>query len=95
VAPWRRDPPEQDDTDTLADENCSRRDCLFWAAGFGLAQVVDDVLALDALHRRRSGLPFHGGRTPEDRVSLSLADLLEDDLLGQLGSDAASGVVSR
>ncbi len=59
------------------------------AARLGFAQVVDDVLALDALDRRVQDFFFAVRVFLEDRVALGLADLLEDDLLGQLRGDAA------
>ncbi len=59
------------------------------AAGFGLAQVVDHVLALDTLDGRVQDFLFAVGVLVEDRVALGLADLLKDDLLGELGGDAA------
>ena len=73
-------------------ENCSRRDCSrLGAAGLGLAQVVDDVLALDALDGGVEDFLFAVRVLLEDRVALGFADLLEDDLLGQLRGDAAQG----
>ncbi len=59
------------------------------AAGFGLAQVVDHVLAFDALHGGVQHFLLAMGVLLEDRVALGFTHLLEDDLLGQLRGDAA------
>ncbi len=59
------------------------------AAGFGLAQVEDHVLALDALHRGIQHFFLAVRILLEDRVALGFADLLEDHLLGQLRGNAA------
>jgi hypothetical protein len=58
-------------------------------AGFRLAEVDDDVLAFDALYGGGEDFLFAMGVLVEYCVALSFADLLEDDLLGQLGGDAA------
>src|SRR6185312_16817241 len=60
-------------------------------AGLGLAEVEDDVHGLETLDG--GGEDFSGAVRVlvEDGVALGLADLLEDDLLRHLGSDAAEG----
>ena len=59
------------------------------AARFRFAQVENDVLALDALHRRIQYFLLAMRILVEDRVALRLAHLLEDHLLGKLRGDAA------
>ncbi len=80
---------EQNNAHALADgELLETRLFALGAAGFGLAQVVDDVLAFDALHGRVEHFLFAMRVFLEDRVALGFTHLLEDDLLGQLRGDA-------
>src|SRR6185437_2200790 len=60
-------------------------------AGFGLAEVEDDVHGLEALDGGGEDLAGTAAVLLKDGVALGLADLLEDDLLGHLGGDAAEG----
>ena len=76
--------------------NCSRRRLLALRhAGFGLAEVEDDVHRLEALDGGVEDLAGAVVVLVEDGVALGFADLLEDDLLGHLRGDAAerSGVL--
>jgi hypothetical protein len=61
------------------------------AARFGLTQVVDHVLALDALHGRVEHFLFAVRIFLENCVALGFTYLLKDDLLGQLRGDASQG----
>ena len=81
---------QKDDTDTLADGELLEAGLLALGhAGFGLAEVEDDVHRLEALDRRVENLAGAVVVLVEDGVALGFADLLEDDLLGHLGGDAA------
>ena len=60
-------------------------------AGFGLAEVEDDVHGLKALD---DGVEDFTGAVVvlvEDSVAFGFTDLLKDDLLGHLGGDSAEG----
>src|ERR1019366_8897455 len=59
------------------------------AASFGLAQVIDNVLALDPLHGRIQHFLLAVRVFVEDCVPLRFAHLLENNLLGKLGGYAA------
>ena len=60
-------------------------------AGFGFAEIEDDVHRLEALDGGVEDLSGAMVVLVEDRVALGLADLLKDDLLGHLGGDTAEG----
>ena len=60
-------------------------------AGFGFAQVEDDVHRFEAFHGGVKYLSDAAAVLLEDGIALGFADLLEDDLLGHLGGDAAEG----
>src|ERR1017187_4243653 len=59
------------------------------AARFSLAQVVDHILTFNALDGGVQDFLFAVRVFLEDGVTLGFADLLEDDLLGELRGDAA------
>ena len=81
---------EQNDADALADgELLEARLLALGHAGFGFAEVEDDVHGLEALDGGVEDLAGAVVVLVEDGVALGLADLLEDDLLGHLGGDTA------
>ena len=86
---------EQNDADTLADGELLEAGLLALGhAGFGFAEVEDDIHGLEALDGGVEDLAGAVVVLVEDGVALGFADFLEDDLLGHLGGDAAerSGV---
>ena len=83
---------QQDDADALADGELLEAGLLALGhAGFGLAEVEDDVHGLEALDGGVEDLAGAVAVLVEYGVALGFADLLEDDLLGHLGGDAAEG----
>ena len=83
----------QHDTDALADgELFEARLLAAGHAGLGLAEVEDDVLQLEALDGGVQDFADAVRVLIENGVALGFADLLEDDLLGHLGGDAAEDV---
>ena len=86
---------EQHDANALTDgELLEARLLALGAARFGLAEVEDHVLALDALDRGVQDFLLAVRVFLENGVPLGFAHLLEDHLLGKLCGDAAqrSGV---
>ena len=84
---------QKDDADALADgELLQARLLAAGHAGFGLAEVEDHVLRLDALDGRVEHFVDAMVVLIENRVALGFADLLEDDLLCHLRGDAAEHV---
>ncbi len=83
---------EKDDADALADGELLEAGLLALGhAGFGFAEIEDDVHGLEALDGGVEDLSGAVAVLVEDGVALGFADLLEDDLLGHLGGDAAEG----
>ncbi len=83
---------EQDDADALAYGELLEAGLLALGhAGFGFAEVEDDVHRLEALDGGVEDLAGAVVVLVEDGVALGFADLLEDDLLGHLGGDASEG----
>src|SRR5581483_8841494 len=81
---------EKDHAHTLADGELFEAGLFALGhAGFGLAEVEDDVHGFEALDGGGEDLAGATAVLLEDGVALGLADLLEDDLLGHLGGDAA------
>ncbi len=60
-------------------------------AGFGLAEIEDDVLALEALDGGVEHFLLAVRVFLENRVALGFAHFLEDHLLGKLRGDASQG----
>ncbi len=83
---------EENDADALAYGELLEAGLLALGhAGFGFAEVEDDVHGLEALDGGVEDLAGAVVVLVEDGVALGFADLLEDDLLGHLGGDAAEG----
>jgi len=83
---------EKDDADALTDaELLQARLFAFGATGFGLAEIVDDVLAFNALDGCVEDFFFAVRIFIEDGIALGFTHLLKDDLLGKLRGDAAEG----